>query len=409
MKGWQYFSQSTYEFIGWKKYPMAIEMIKSYKFIRGYVRVCAEGRNIERFLNMAIKRKIFIWDVKRNDNVEFFVSNKGYSIMEKIAYETGVGICIISHHGASEVLLTYKNRKTFFILAAAILLAIFISSSFIWEISVEKQDYIDEELIKNKLSEYNLKQGALRKSFDSTMIANDLVTEFPEILWSAVELSGTRIIVRLAPRKPAPPVIPKNVPTNIIAKNDASIVSIITENGDAKVREGDTVIKGQILISGAIPTLTEGTRYLHSQGRIDGITWYEKKLPQKLYIYNKIKTGNTIKKRYILLPFIKIPLQLNETIDFNNYDSIIKEEHWFFISHKEFTYEEYNLKRENISKEAAMENAVLEILDGVKNEGITNIISQKISHEEIDDENINVRVLLECREEIGVETEIMRE
>jgi len=385
-------------------------MIKGYKFIKGYFRLDVSGRNIERFLNMAIKRKIFIWDVKRmkNDRVEFYVSKIGYSLMEKAAGETGVNMTILSAHGVSELVKAYKKRSVFFSFAVVALLIIFVSSSFIWEISVEKQDYIDENLIKNSLAEKNIRPGAIRRSMDYTMVAHDLITEFPEILWAAVELSGTKIIVRLAPRKLAPPIIPKNLPTNIIAKSDAAITSIITENGDARVRAGDTVLKGQVLISGAIPSMTEGTRYLHSQGKIEGITWYEKKLPQKLYIYNKVKTGNIVKKRYFYLPFIKIPLQFSETIDFYNYDSIIKEEHFFFVTHKEYTYEEYNLERENISVERALEDGVLEILGNIRNEGITNIISQKVDYEIVDDENINVVVLLECKEEIGVEIEIMR-
>ena len=384
-------------------------MIKSYKFIKGYFRLDVSGRNIERFLNMAIKRKIYIWDVKRikNDRVQFSVSKIGYSIMKKMAVDTGVSHEIVSEHGILELIKTYKKRSTFFYFAAAVLLIMFVSSSFIWEISVEKQDYIDENLIKDKLREFNLKPGVLRRNIDYNMVANDLVSEFSQISWAAVELSGTKFIVRLAPRKAAPAIIPKNLPTSIIAKSDAAITNIITENGEAKVRAGDTVLKGQLLISGAIPTLTEGTRYLHSQGRIEGITWYEKKIQKKLYAYNKIKTGNTLKIRYLHLPFLKIPLQFfSETIDFYNYDSIIKEEHYFFITYREYTHEEYNLERAGITVERAVEDAVLEIEESVKDEGITNIISKKVDYEELDQENIAVTILLECREEIGVEVEL---
>ena len=383
-------------------------MIKGYKFLKGYLKLDISGKNIERFLNMAIKKRIFIWDIKRlkNDRVQFCVSNEGYSFMEDIAAETGALVTIISTHGIKELAKTYKKRRYFFIFAAVVLAVILISSSFIWEVAVEKQNFIDETLIKSKLAGQGLKPWAFRQNIDYDRVANEIITEFPEVLWAAIELSGTKLIVRLAPRKIAPPLIPKDVPTNIVAKRDAAITSIITENGDAKARAGDTVLKGQVLISGAIPNLHTGTRYLHSIGKIEGITWYEKKIPKKLYIYNKIKTGNVDKKRYLYLPFIKIPLQFNETIDFYNYDSIIKENTYFFITHKEFTYEEYNLKRENISLEKAVDDAVLEADEYIKNEGITNIISKKVNYEALDEENIDVTVMLECKEEIGEEMSI---
>jgi similar to stage IV sporulation protein len=273
-------------------------------------------------------------------------------------------------------------------------------------VEIEEQNFTDNGKILEKLAEMDLKPGALRKNIDYNAVTDSLINSLDEILWASIELDGTKLKVKVVPRKIAPPIIAKNIPVDIVAKKDGFVTKVISENGLAKVKAGDTVIKGQVLISGVVTSERADSRYVHSMGEIEAVTWVNKSVEKKLYNYKKIPTGNKIKKRYLHLPFIKIPLQFNETIDFYNYDSIIKEENIFFITFKEHIYEEYLLEKEPVEYDTAVEEGVLELDGYIKDENVSNIVSRKTEHEKKDDETVIVSLLVECKENIGEEREI---
>ena len=52
---------------------------------------------------------------------------------------------------------------------------------------------------------------------------------------------------------------------DIVASEDGVISSIITRNGIPQVKAGDTVEKGQILVSGAVPVYDDGQNIVKYQ------------------------------------------------------------------------------------------------------------------------------------------------
>lgn len=383
-------------------------MLNGYKYIKGYVKVKASGNYIERFFNMTIKDKIYIWNIKKISfhTAVFFVSMNAFIKLRKNAKETKTKIKILEKNGLPMFFVKSKKRKSFLIAGLIMIVLIFISSSFIWKIDIAKQDFIDEARIIEKLKENHLYVGAIRKTIDYNAVANSLITQFNELIWANIELSGTRLKVTLVPRKLPPAIIPKNIPTNIVAKKDGSIKRIVAKNGDAKVKAGDTVVKGQVLISGVIPSPVVGARYLHAMGEITANTWTFKEINQKLYKYNKIPTKNVVVRRELYLPFLKIPLYFKQTLDFFNYDSIIEERNILFISYKKYTFQEYSLEKVALPLQQAIEEASLELNEEIILEGITNIISKKIDYKNIDDETIAVSILVQSEEELGVSVEV---
>lgn len=386
-------------------------MIRLYQFIKGYTLAEAEGNHLEKLLNLALVNRIYLWEVKRlsEKKISFYVSNRGYRMMEDYAKKTESSLRILNQMGAGVVWKTTKKRRMFTVSALLFVGVILAASSFIWTVDIEGGDFIERDRIVNTLSSYGLGVGKLRKNVDFTHISNRLIQDFDEILWANAELHGTRLIVTLVPRTKAPTVIPKEIPTNIVAKKDGYIKEILCENGDAMVRPGDTVVKDQILISGLIPSPTVGSRYLHSIGQIRAITWEERSVEQKLYRYEKIPTGKESVHREVILPFWKIPLDFRQTIDFYNYDSIIKEKNFLFLTYRETNRVEYTLERRSITTEEALAEATRNLSAQLEKDGIEHVISKKVTHSMLDEETILVTMLSECEEELGVPREIIRQ
>ncbi len=379
-----------------------------YRFFSGYVKAEIKGGRLERFINIIINKKIYIWDVikKSDGTVEFYVSKKGYDKINDIAQEHNIICEKKQEYGFLYFMKNIKRRWMFAVFVPVSLCILFLFSSVIWSVEITKADYVSEKEIRAALKELGLSEGKLKYNIDYKNAANVLLTKFDELIWANVELEGTKLVVTLQPRKKAPEFIDKDTPCNLVAKKDGYIISVTAENGEKIVKPGDTVIKGQTLVSGIVQSMRVGARYVHSLGEVKAKTWTEKIKEQKLYKYDKIYTGETKKYTEADIFSFKIPIYFKKNIDFYNYDSIIKESNIFFLGFKKYEYREYTLKKTKISINEAVKLCSDELLNEIKKE-TENIKTKKITYDVIDDETINVRVFVESEENIAQSEKIV--
>ena len=151
----------------------------------GYVRIQVEGYYVERFINICINRKIFIWNLKREKGVKLFlnIGINDFKKISKIAKKANCKIKIVRKRGIPFLLHRYKKRKIFVVFLLVISLLIFISSRYIWNIEVSVEDNLTVENIENDLEKLGLKQGVLKKTIDSNRIINDLRLNRNDIAW----------------------------------------------------------------------------------------------------------------------------------------------------------------------------------------------------------------------------------
>jgi len=385
-------------------------VVRAYRFVKGYRCYFAKGIHLEKFLNLCLAHKLYLWNISRPDDqtMLFSVSNRGAVLLKEFAEKTGTALTLQQGMGLPVFMKSLQKRTVFCFAAVLFFVGIFLSSSFIWTVTFDAAPGIDTAKIRAFLAENDLGVGKIRKTVDTTYLSNQIINRFPQVLWANLELSGTNLLVTLIPRTDSPPLIPKDVPTNIVAKKDGHIKEIIAENGEAMVKVGDTVLKDQILISGLIPSPTVGNRYLHSMGKIRAVTWEKEVYEKKLYCYEKIPTGAEKSKRELALSFLKIPLDFGQSIDFYNYDSIIKERHFLFVTYRETLFSEYNLQKVERTEEEAIKEATEEFLKKLSEKGIEDIISLKTESLRLTDDSISVTVFAECEEELGIEKTIQK-
>lgn len=140
------------------------------------------------------------------------------------------------------------------------------------------------------------------------------------IAWAGVEIRGVKLTVSIEDSISVPKLIQSNQPYNIVAERDGLIVKMEVYAGNALVKEGDTVRKGQLLVSGKIenqrPDLGGdfGSKEVHALGRVIARTWYESSLPVSMEYTQRIKTGNEHKTVYLKFLDEKIKLPGKNTI-----------------------------------------------------------------------------------------------
>ncbi len=80
-----------------------MEIIKTWNYLRGgYVIIKVEGGlTLERFLNLAAAKDIYLWDIKRINHtlLEMKVSTKGFRALKEVVRKVGCRVEVLDKKG----------------------------------------------------------------------------------------------------------------------------------------------------------------------------------------------------------------------------------------------------------------------------------------------------------------------
>jgi len=302
-----------------------------WTFLKGYVAVEVRGTSVERFLNLVAHRGIYVWDVSPIEGaVRMHCSVKGFRMLKDCAKKTKCRLKIAQREGLPFVMHRYRKRKILMGGIAFFVLSLYIMSSFIWRIDVEGNERVPSREILEFSSSHGLSIGAFKPFVDHKELTRQLLFQFPDISWADVHTQGTRTNIIVSETIPDQPLIPRDIPCDIVASRDGLVTSIITAAGMPKVRQNDVVREGDILVSGALPVQSDHlgqstTIFVHAYAEV----WAKMYTPIQFsipmsYTY-KTYTGN--KRSHHSLEWLiggqgSINL-FHGRIPFDNYDRIV--------------------------------------------------------------------------------------
>lgn len=391
-------------------------LVHLWNYIRGYVMIVVAGRSVERFINICTKRQILLWDILRTDEntVTIKLSVRGFMLIRPAAKKSGCRVHIVKKVGLPFIFGRLKRRKGFqagLFLFAAILL---FSTSIVWEVTIEggKPEMIPQ--VMDIMKSEKIGWGRFKLTVDPRELASKIVLEVDNVAWAGVEMTGVRLIVRLEESIPKPEIEAEDVLGDVVAQRDGIITSMEVLAGTAMVSKGDTVKKGQVLITGKLTSKTPefGTKDVKAQGVVTARTWYECSLPVSYDYTQRLRTGKVHERLWIKLADITIPLPGGKP-KFESYDSDTYEKrlagpfglNWPLGLTVEKSFEIMERKVQLTPEEAR----------GITEENARLILAQKIPEDgEVTDERIRyatsesgqeyVQVVLECEEDIAEET-----
>jgi similar to stage IV sporulation protein len=339
-------------------------------------------------------------------------------MLRPIAKKTGCRVRILKKHGLPFLINRYRGRKTFLLGAALFVVLFYIMTSFVWTIEITGNEKIETQLIIEKLASMGVKPGVLKYRINSEKVADRIIMDVNGLSYVSVVVRGTKVKVEVAEGVDVPPMVPLSEPCDIVAGKDGVIKSIVVKAGQAAVKEGDTVKKGQILVSGNVPikNMENNPRMVHAIGNILARTWYESTQPVELRVVEKIRTGRK-KDNISLFLFSKKINLFNKKVSYSNYERVETEK---FLSIGENlvlpfgavieTYYENQIIEADVSLEEAKENAAnaayRKALEDIP-EG-AQIVDRRIEFIENQNGDIIADVIIECLEDIGVKKEIER-
>ena len=239
-----------------------------------YVRL--SGYAPERFLNLCGSHDILIWNLKSTeDGYSFYISVAGFKQLRPILKKTKTRIRIQKKYGIPFKLYHYRKRKMFALGMLLFAGLIYYLSGFIWNIEVNGNSYLSEEVVLCFLSGEHASFGAKKKDIDCAVLEETLRSRYPEVIWTSIKIYGTKMTVDIQenllpeetyednPEKPA---------HDIIAADDGEITKMITRSGTPVVTVGTKVKKGDVLVNGCIEILNddgEVAKYLYRTADAD--------------------------------------------------------------------------------------------------------------------------------------------
>lgn len=245
------------------------------------MKVRIEGRGIERFFNIAAQRGIMIEKIEtkeipaaehdRHDNrvekneleneerkqgktVCFQTSPKDFKRLKAIARKTNVLLRITEKHGFPFLLILGRRRSLWVGGLAAFFLLICLSSFYVWDISFEGNHRFTDETLLHFMATVPVQCGMRKSRISCTELEKRIRNAFPEISWVSAELTGTRLTIHLRENNRILQArLEPESPCELTAGTDGTVTRIIVRNGKARVKVGDTVKAGDVLVSGELP------------------------------------------------------------------------------------------------------------------------------------------------------------
>lgn len=338
--------------------------------ITGMVKIKVEGFFIERFLNLCKNENIIFKSLEKKDSsfITFEIMKSDFRKLKVIARKTGCKVKIENKTGLPFFVNKYKKRKVFAVAVSVIAFFIIGLSNFVWEVEIEGLQKIGKADFKNYIEEKGIKVGCFKPQINIEQIENEIKIQREDIAWVSIEFLGTKAKISIKESIDIPKIINKDEIVDIVANSNAVIEKIVVRNGTARVKEGDVVKKGDLLVEGIMEGKYKDDRMVHADADIIGKVLCTSERFDTYIQKNKVKTGRIEKKNSINIKNFKI--NFNKRVSkFEKYDTIrtnnkirLFSNFLFPIEIEKIKFEEYYFEDKNYSKEE-LENKIVKELE----------------------------------------------
>ena len=229
-------------------------VVRLLKWLTGYVRLMVRGSFPEHFVNLASRKGVNLWSMEKcNEGIAMFAKRGELQYLGEIADKTECDLHILKEYGLPYLIKKYRNRCG--LMAGLVISAglCFYMSGFVWNISVDVPDSINEYEIRALLREYGVYEGTRSGSIDTDAVVDQICSNDNRISWMTINIMGTDAQIRLSQRvKRNETNMSATGFSNLKSTADGTVTKVNVYNGTANVSPGDGIRKNQLLVSGLV-------------------------------------------------------------------------------------------------------------------------------------------------------------
>lgn len=248
------------------------------------VTVQVKGGRLEEFINGCMRRGIGLRQIERpaGHMLVARLDARDFRRLRALEGRRAWQIRTVERHGGGFLIARLLRRPAFLAGALFAALAWYTLSSFVWFVAVEGVERVPAAAVLEAARQAGVAPGVPAASLDAQDVQRHLLLSLDDLVWAALELRGTRAVIRVAERRL--PDMVAHGPGHIVAQTDGVIERVSVLNGFAVVEPGETVRAGQLLISGQLAPGSEEFQaktargempYVRAAGSVFAHVWHE--------------------------------------------------------------------------------------------------------------------------------------
>lgn len=252
-------------------------MGRIYEKLRGRLRVEVCGAYVEGLLNAAALEAVELWEIECVDDYTLHLNiyEPDFPRFRALAEKCMCELKVLSARGGSRDRKLIKRRWGLLAFLAVSALLLLVSSLFVWEIEVVGNEKLSRGQVLRALSRSGVDLGTYRYSVSADLVRSSMMQQLPELGWMTVNINGSRAVAVIVERQEKPEIYAQSDPADIVAAETGIIKRMSVENGKPAVKQGDSVLEGELLVSGLMDSLSSGSKFVRAKAKVMADTWHE--------------------------------------------------------------------------------------------------------------------------------------
>ncbi|MBP1758571.1 MAG: Stage sporulation protein [Firmicutes bacterium] len=386
-------------------------------FFRGTIRVTVEGVELEHFLGRCAKAGLLFWGVAwvQPMVLTMVLAAPGFRTMETVARACQCTMVVEERRGLPFFLARFRKRYALVAGLIFCMLTLAILSRFIFIIDVVGNEKVPTAAILSELRLRGVYPGVYGPSISGRELSHEILLSMDELSFFSLNRHGIRAEVIVREKLPEPEIVEEQQPTDVIATATGIITHIDVYRGERLCQEGETVVEGQVLISGLVnivePKYSQidlGTYLVHADGQVFARTWHTLKASMPLTAQTKVYTGEEKTRFAFNILGQRLNFYRNGGISFDRYDKITKTRTWTLsdghslpFSLERETYRAYTTVETTLSQDAVEELLRKELQDTLLEQVEEGEVVRQDFVIRVKENALEATMISECLEEIG--------
>lgn len=321
-----------------------------------------KGLSAEKLLNEAGRRGVTLRAVRRRGRSVTARCGRGdFAVLRALAEEKGFEVSALRPVGALKWGKRAKRRPGLLIGAALCVALAAYASGFVWRVDVVNAGAYEGE-VRRFLQEKGAAPLARKSAVNPGKLQEELTWYLPQVKWVRVQWQGMALRVSVDEGVPPPEAEAAGAPGDVVAARDGVVSRIVTYAGTPRVKPGDFVREGQVLIEGKEKGAGGEDTPVKARGSVTARAWETAAARLPTTEEASVPTGRRAERRVIVTPFFAWSAQAAPL--FLTADREIRETPvggaWVPAALRKETYEEVSLeKKARPGEEAAREAEAL--------------------------------------------------
>lgn len=348
----------------------------------------------------------------RDDRFFVTLSSRDAERVRAFCGQRRIDLVTVRERGLPRLTRQYRKRVGIWCGSFAAAVLIYACSQVVWDINVVGNEVLEKEEILAMLAESGLEIGTYLGTFDNDRVEMRMLSDHREIGWIAVNVRGTTANVEIL--ETVRGEREDGEATDLVATREGQIERIEAFDGDVRVKVGDVVRKGDLLVSGLYDNVGS-LRMTRAKGSIFARTVREFDVEIPLKSVQKVYTGREWSEKSIIFFSKRIKVFTNTGNEGASCDIIYRNSSLKMpggvslpIGIGATRYREYEERDVLLNGDEAMSLAFDE-LDGVLERFVTQTGAELLSKTircELDGDSYRIHCTVTCIEDIACEKPI---